>query len=172
MLRLIPSLWDITCYPLRPRVHYSVRLRGGHLHAAYSSVWDRDQSFWLAKSVLNCLIVPFWGSWGLAFQRVKGQIVAMCSWSPDWPLKGALIAWFDFDHSHKRFYKGHISDHPFLARLRSHLDRIPHVLWVTMTKYSLLPRLSVYPHLIYCKPILAEYGNQLGCKRNSGHVVM
>ena len=42
---------------------------------------------------------------------------------------------------------------------------------VTMTKCSLLPRLSVYPHLIYCKPISGA-GNELGCKPNSGHVVM
>ena len=44
------------------------------------------------------------------------------------------------------------------------------VLSVSMTKCSLLPRLSVYSHLIIAS-LLVELGNELGCKVNSGHVV-
>ena len=33
-------------------------------------------------------------------------------WSLDWLSKSALITWFYFDPSRKRFYTGHISDYP------------------------------------------------------------
>ena len=109
------SIWDNLACLLT--VYYSVRPRGSHLHAAYSSVCDQNQGFLSAK---NYLIIPFWGPWALDFQRVKGQIIAVCSWSIDFskpwsldqPPKGGLITWFNFDSSHKRCYTGHISDYP------------------------------------------------------------
>ena len=54
------------------------------------------------------------------FSRVNGQTAATSTWSIDfsssgghldWPSKRALIAWFKFDPSCKRFYTGHISDY-------------------------------------------------------------
>ena len=65
----------------------------------------------------------FWGSWRLDFQgsKVKLQPHILDYWflavwrspqSLDWPPKRALIAWFNFDPGHKRFYTGPISDYP------------------------------------------------------------
>ena len=44
---------------------HQINRRGSHLYVACRSVSDRNQVFWLAKSVLDCLIVPFWGCWSL-----------------------------------------------------------------------------------------------------------
>ena len=63
--------------------HY--KARGSHLYVACWSNCNRDQGFWSAKSVLDHLIVPFWGSWLLDFQRVKDQIAATHNF---------LICWF------------------------------------------------------------------------------
>ena len=96
--------------------------RGSHLHVTCRSVCDHNQVFWSAKSVVDHLIVPFWGSWSLDFQ---GSMVTLQScvldcwllavwrspWSLDRPPKRALIAWFNFDPGRKRFYTGHASDY-------------------------------------------------------------
>ena len=76
VLRLVPSLWA-NLLPIK--TENSVRSRGSRLHDAYSSVRDPDQAlgFWSSKIAL------FWGLWAFDFQRVKGQIAAVCSWSID-----------------------------------------------------------------------------------------
>ena len=71
-------------------VKYGINLdqknRGYHLHVACWSVCDCDQVFWLAKSVLDCLI-----TW---FLRVKGQIAPMHSWPVDFSSSEVtLIPW-------------------------------------------------------------------------------
>ena len=76
--------------------------RGSHLYVACRSICDHNEVFGLAKSVLDCLIVPFWGSWSLNFQgsKVKLQLctpdcwslaVQRSPWSHDRPPKRALI---------------------------------------------------------------------------------
>ena len=99
------------------------RSRGSHLYVACRSVCDHDQIFWLATSVLDRLIVPFWGSWSLDFQGSKVKLqprvldcwflaVQRSPWSLDRPPKRALIAWFSFDPGRKRFYRGHVTIYP------------------------------------------------------------
>ena len=55
---------------------------GSHLYVACRSVCDRNQVFWSAKSVLDRLIIPFWGSWSLDFQgsKVKLQLCVLDCW--------------------------------------------------------------------------------------------
>ena len=122
------------------------------------------------QGVLFRFIVPFWGSWALGFQTVKGQIVAVCSCStqilavqrsPGSAPKIGFDRLIQFWSRSQMFLHG-TYEWLSLVSLRFQLDRIPHCLWVTMTKCSLLPRFSVY-HLIYCKPISGAW-NELGYK--------
>ena len=107
------------------------RPRGNHLYVSVAcrSVCEHDQVFCLEKSVLDRLIVPFWGFWSLDFQGSKVTLlphvldcwflaVWRSSWSLDWPPKRAWIAWFNFDPGRKHFYTRHISDYPLTAQKR------------------------------------------------------
>ena len=56
-------LWEIhyNCI-LTPEKMFCSGARGSHLYVAYRSICDCNQVFWSAKSVLDCLIVPFWSN--------------------------------------------------------------------------------------------------------------
>ena len=95
----------------------SRKARGSHLYVACWSICNWDQDFWLAKSVLDWLIVPSKALDHLIFLWVKGQIAAVHSWSFDCcSLEVTLIPWSalkeGFDHlipSCKCFYTDHTS---------------------------------------------------------------
>ena len=84
-------------------VTYPTCLRSGQRHIlARNSYWcvacwsvcEREQDFWSAKSVLDHLIVSFWGFWLLDFQWVKGQTAVVCSWSADFcSSEATLMSW-------------------------------------------------------------------------------
>ena len=91
--------------------------RGSHLYVACWSVCDWDQDFWLAKSVLDRLIVSskaldrlifYWSKVNLQPRVLNPLIFAVqrSPWSLDRFSKWALIAWFYFDPGRKRFYTG------------------------------------------------------------------
>ena len=72
------------CLPNRV-VHYSlhtigstktaiIQTRGGHLYVTCWSVCNKDQDFWLAKSVLDCLTVPLKALDRLIFYRSKFEL--------------------------------------------------------------------------------------------------
>ena len=89
------------------------------------SVCGRDQVFWSAKSVLNCsllkLLIAGFGSKVTLLSRVLDcwfLAVWRLPWSLDRPPKRALIASFNFDLDHKRFYTGHINTMLYIHRLR------------------------------------------------------
>ena len=78
-----------------------------------------------------CLIVHSKGLERLILYRSKVELephnldhlifaVWRWPWFLDWFSKRALIAWFNFDPSHKRFYTGHISDYSlsFVTRIK------------------------------------------------------
>ena len=82
------------------RTKFFAITRGSHLCYAFWSVYERDQDFWLAKSVLDHLIILSKGLDGWFFLWVKGQIAVtyildFCSLEvtliPWLPLKRALI---------------------------------------------------------------------------------
>ena len=55
--------------------HWSSQpLQGVVTYVAWWSIWDCDQVFWSAESVLDHLIVYFWGSWLLDFQGSKVKL--------------------------------------------------------------------------------------------------
>ena len=100
-----------------------------------------------------CLIVQLFPSKRLSacFSMGLSQIAAMCSWSLDRPTKGALNCLIQFWARLQTLQNGTYKWLP-LIRLRS--QNSSRFCGVTMTKGSLLSRLSVHPHLIsHCKPI-------------------
>ena len=135
MLRLIPSLWA-NLLPTKTKSllqcnELLLRPRGSHLHAAYSSVCDQVFD---RQSVLNHFIVTFWGSWALDFQRVKGQIATVCSWSIDF--SSSEVTWISpqkgFDRLIQFWSRLQMLLHETykwlpLVRLRSQLHRISHI---------------------------------------------
>ena len=114
------------------------------------------------RQKLNCLILPFQGPWALDFQRVKGQIAAVCSWSLilaalDRPPKGALIAWFPVANTSTCKTKVPVRrDSPCFCRL----------LWQSVASFPLSRCILTW----FIASLLVELGNELGCKPNSGHV--
>ena len=106
-------------YKLCPSALYT-RPRGSHLYVACKTACNRDQVFWPAKSVLERLIISFWGSLLLDFQVSKVKLqphilyywlsaVWRSPWSFDQSPKRALTAWFNFDPGHKHFYTEHVT---------------------------------------------------------------
>ena len=99
-------------------------------------------------------------AWFFSFEALerlifKGQIAAVYSWSIDFssswsfdqPPMGALIAWFPV---------ANVSTCKWLppkVSVRQDSSCFSPLLW----QCSLLPRLSVYLHLIYCKPIIGAW---------------
>ena len=122
VLRLIPSLWAILLPTMTKSLLTPARTKG-YSHAAYSSICHCDQGFFDSQKLVNHLIVPFWGSWVLDWQNVKGQIAAVCSWSIDFssseitlslwsPPKMGFDCLIQFWSGRKCFYTGRISDYP------------------------------------------------------------
>ena len=77
--------------------------RGSHLYVACWSVCDRDQDYWSAKSVIDCVILLKLQPHVLDPLIFTAQILP---WSLDRLSKRALIGWFNFDPSHKHFNTG------------------------------------------------------------------
>ena len=87
--------------------HVQGTSRGSHIYVACWSVCNCNQVFWLAKSVLDHLIVPFWSSWSVDCSLLKLFIAWLfpsegldlliipfwSSWSLDRSLLKLLIAW-------------------------------------------------------------------------------
>ena len=74
-----------------------------HLYVVCWNICDQDQDFWLAKSVLDRLIISSKALDRFIFLRVKGRIGTVRSWSFDFrSLEMALISWLalktGFDH--------------------------------------------------------------------------
>ena len=123
----------------------------------------------------NCLIVSFWGSWALDFQRVEGQIAAVCSWSIDFsnswsldrPPKGPLIAWFNFDPSRKHFYTEHT---PYKTKVPVRQDSscFCGLLWQSVASFPDSQCILTW----FIASLLVDPGNELHCKPNLGRVVM
>ena len=122
VLRLISSLWAI----LLPTMTKSLlqcnkllqRLRGTHMLPIQVFVTAIKAFDW--QKLVNHLIVPFWGSWVLDLQSVKGQIAEVCSWSIDFsssevtlilwsPPKMGLDCLVQFWFGRKCFYTGRIT---------------------------------------------------------------
>ena len=108
-------------YKLCPSALYT-QPRGSHLYVACKSACNRDHVFWPAKSVLERLIISFWGSLLLDSQVSKVKLqphilhywlsaVWRSPWSFNQSPKRALTTWFNFDPGHKHFYTGHVSDY-------------------------------------------------------------
>ena len=106
--------------------------------------------FWSNKSVLDHLIIPFWSSWSLDFFRLKFKLqpsnfiprgVTLIPWLV---FKEALITWFNFDPSCKRFYTGHISDYPLFC-IRYPLElKLTTTFWCFSSQdATMTPRLAV-----------------------------
>ena len=68
-------LLKLECWPIPTQMRLSSkRTEDQYLYVACRSICDHDQVFWSAKSVLDRLIVPFWGSWLLDFQGSKVKL--------------------------------------------------------------------------------------------------
>ena len=141
-------VWELTCYLLR----LLLRPRSSHMlpiqaFATKIKVFDLQKALDCSLLRLECLI--FRGSKVKLQLCVLDPLILAVQRSPwfSWlaPKRGLIQFWSQSQTLLHGTYKWLP-----LVRPRPQLDRIPHVI---MTKSSLLPRLSVYPHLIYCKLI-------------------
>ena len=158
-----------------------LRPRGSHLHTPYSSVCNRDQGFWSTLIAWSFPSDKFWGSWVLDFQRVKGQIASVCSWSIDFSsLEVTLIPWLapkrSFDHLiqfwswSQMLLHGTYVTTPCKTKVPVRQDSTCFcgLLWQSVASFPDSQCILTW----FIASLLVEPWNELGCKPNSGHVVM